>query len=227
MTQPSQHPVPQPSCAPSKPHLAVFGATRGIGRHVVDFALQSGHRVTALARDPTALELGDDRLRVVGGDATDADAVARAVAGADAVVCALGAPARNRDRVRARGTENIIAAMARQGVQRLLCVSVLGAAETRGDLPWFLRYLFFPLYLRQAVADHEAQERLIAASSLRWTIVRPPHLTDGPRTDEFQHGEGSGGGAWTLKISRADVAGFMLDQLGRDDYVGRRVGVSY
>ena len=227
MSQTSHHPAPHAASTSPARHLALFGATRGIGRHVVELALQSGHRVTALARDPAALAIRDDRLRVVQGDATDPAAVARVVAGTDAVVCALGAPARSRANVRSRGTEAIVRAMAQQGVQRLLCVSVLGAAETRQELPWFLRYLFFPLYLRRAVADHEAQERMIADSSLRWTIVRPPHLTDGPRTGVFQHGEGSGGGAWSLKISRADVAGFMLDQLDRDEYVGRRVGVSY
>ncbi len=216
-----------PSSARAKT-LAVFGATGGLGREVVDLALGAGYRVSALARDPAhGLAESDERVRVVIGDVADNDAVLRTVSGADAVACCLGAPALSRSLVRSEGTRAIVRAMKETGVQRLLCVSVLGARESRKDLPLFLRYLLFPLYLRRVVADHERQEREIAASDLDWTIVRPPTLTDGPHTGDYEHGFSGSARGLTLDISRSDVADFMLRQITSAQYRHRAVGVSY
>lgn len=208
-------------------HLALFGATRGIGRHVLDQALAAGHHVTALVRDPTRLDVRHPHLRVRTGDVTELAAVSPVVQGADAVICALGAPARDRRGVRAAGTRQIVRAMEDHGVRRLLCVSVLGASETRASLPFLLRRIVFPLVLDPAVRDHEAQEQLIAASDTDWTVVRPPTLTDGPRTGRYAHGFGTDFGGLTMKVSRADVADFLLREIDRDRYVRRMPGVSY
>ncbi len=69
--------------------LAILGATGGIGAHLLNWALDAGHDVHALARSPQALP---DRagLTVTGGDALDAGAVTEVIAGADAVFSALG-----------------------------------------------------------------------------------------------------------------------------------------
>jgi uncharacterized protein YbjT (DUF2867 family) len=219
-TQPSRLHVTQPK------KVAVFGATGGIGRHLVDLALESGFEVVALVRDASRLD-ENPRLQVHVGDMFDEDVVRRTVRGADAVFCALGAPAFSRSEVRSEGTKNIVHAMQEEGVRRLVCVSVLGAHESREGLPFFLRYVFFPFYLRRPVAEHELQERIIEESDLDWTIVRPPFLTDDAVTGSYAHGFGNDEPGLTLKISRADVADFMLRQLGSDDYLHQAAGISY
>ncbi len=207
--------------------IALFGATRGVGRSFLELALVAGHHVTALVRDPSRLDLSHPGLALVTGDVTDPAAVRATIADADTVVCALGAPARDASRIRERGTAQIVAAMKDAGVRRLLCVSVLGARETRAGLPALYRWLIFPLFLRHAVADHDRQEQIIEDSGLDYTIVRPPNLTDGPVTGDFAKGFGTDMRGLSLKISRADVAGFMLEQAERDDYLRRTVAVSY
>lgn len=205
--------------------LAVFGATGGVGRELIALALQAGYDITALARDPARLD--DAQQRVVAGDATDYDAVRRTVTGADVVICALGAPALSRSKVRSDGTRQIVRAMEDEGVKRLICLSVLGAGGTREGLPFFLRYVIFPLYLRRAVAEHETQEAIIRKSGLDWTIVRPPTFTDGAVTGNYAQGFDNDMAGLSLKISRADVADFMLRQLGTDAHVHQSVGISY
>lgn len=205
--------------------IAIFGATRGIGRLVMDQALERGHRVTALVRRAGALP-GHPNLRTVLGDAENAHDVARTIAGADAVVSALGAPPLSKSRVRSEGTRQIVRAMERADIDRLVAISLYGARETRTALPFFERYLLFPLYLRRTVADHERQERIVEASRLAWTLIRPPHLTDGPRTGAYAHGFGTDLAGTTLRISRADVADFVLRELEAPSYIGQAAALS-
>ncbi|MEM6996083.1 MAG: SDR family oxidoreductase [Myxococcota bacterium] len=207
--------------------IVIFGATQGVGRKLVDLALSRNHHVTAFGRSASGLDIQHENLRVVQGDVFDAAAVEAAVAGQDVVMCALGAPALRSTRIRELGTQAVIDAMKKTGVERLLCVSVLGVGDSRGNLTFFLKHLLFPLYLRKAVADHERQEAAVRASGLAWTIVRPPTLTDGPATGAYQHGFGADDGPFALKVARADVANFMLDQMARPTYVGRTPAISY
>src|SRR5690606_22094127 len=136
-------------------------------------------------------------------------------------------PARSDAKVRSEGTKHIVRAMEELGVRRLVCVSVFGAAETRASLPFFLKYVIFPLFLRRVVAEHERQERVIADSSLEWTIVRPPHLVEGGRTGLYAHGFAPDAPGLTYRISRADVAELMLREVVEPRYVRRAVGISY
>ncbi|MFK7927634.1 MAG: NAD(P)-dependent oxidoreductase [Myxococcota bacterium] len=207
-------------------NLLIAGATGGTGRALLTLALSEGHHVSALCRRPEALDLTHPRLRIVQGDVCDPETCARAVAGQDAVMVCLGAPALTRTSVRATGTATLIDAMNALGVRRLLCVSVLGAGETRALLPFFLKYVVFPLYLRGAVIDHEHQEEVVRRSGLDWTIIRPPHLTDGPSVGGVHHGFDDLAGL-SMKISRADLAAFMLEELNTGTYIGGSPAVSY
>lgn len=214
--------TPQP-----EPHrITVFGGTRGVGRQVVEQALEAGHQVTVLARDPSRMDRKHPHLEVVAGDALNELDVARAIRGSDAVFVALGAPALSTSRIRSEGTRTIVHAMESLGVRRLICLSLLGAGESRKRLPFFYRWVIFPTYLRRPVADHERQERVVAASSLDWTVVRPPNLTDAPRTGDYEEGfDGLDG--LSLSISRADVADLMLRELESPRYLRRTVGIAY
>lgn len=205
--------------------ITIFGATGSIGEHLVDQALSSGENVTAVARDPSRLKRQEDGLTTLAADVLVKDQRLRnAVADADAVMVALGDGMRGR--VRAEGTRNIISAMKEAGVNRLICQSTLGAGESFENLNWFWR-LIFRVPLRKAMADHQRQEQLVRESGLDWTIVRPAAFTDGVRTGRYQHGFDSLAKNLTLKISRADVADFMLRQLGETRYLHQASSLSY
>lgn len=205
--------------------IAVFGATGSIGRPLVSQALAQGHEVTALVRRPAALALEHPRLTRRTGDVLDPAAVDATVAGHDAVVVALGAG--RHGGVRTTGTRHVLDAMARHGVRRLICLSTLGAGDSRAMLNFFWKRIMFGLLLRQAYADHQAQEALVRDSGLDWTIVRPGAFTDGPATGDYRHGFAITARDLKLKVSRADVAQFMLRQLGDDGYLRQAPGLSY
>jgi len=207
--------------------LLVFGATGGTGRELVKQALAQGHEVTAYARNPAKLgAIAHARLQVVRGDVLDAAAVEQAVPGHDAVVCAIGAGA-GRTSLREDGTRNIVRAMQKAGVRRLICQSSMGIGDSRANLGFLTKFVIVPLFLRHAFADHERQEAVVKESDLDWTIVRPPHLRDGPRTGAYRHGFPTTDTGIQGKISRADVADFMLKQLATDTYLHLTPGVSY
>ena len=208
-------------------NVLVIGATGGTGRQVVEQALAQGHTVTALVRNPAKLDVQDAKLTIIQGDVLDQAAVARAVAGQEAVVSALGAPASQKDTVRSEGTRNIVRAMEQAGVRRFVCMTTLGMGDSRGLLPFSYKYIIVPLILRHAFADSERQEAQIRQSELDWTIARPATLTNGQRTGKYRHGFSVNDKGLKIQISRADVADFMLQQLTDKTYVRQAAGLSY
>jgi putative NADH-flavin reductase len=207
--------------------LLVFGPTGGTGRQLVEQALAQGHVVTAFARNPAKLDIEHENLHVVQGDVLDSAAVEAAIQGQEVVLCALGAPASDKSTVRANGTKTIIDAMEKVGVRRFICQASLGYGDSRELLPFHMKYIIVPLILRHTFADHESQEAYIKQSQLDWIIVRPANLTDGPRIGTYQHGTLKIDKKIKLKVSRADVADFMLKQLADDTYLHKTPGLSY
>ena len=205
--------------------LIIFGATGTLGRHLVEQALARGHRVTAFARRPDALKLEHHCLDRCAGDVLDRQAVESAVRGHDAVVIALGAG--RKGSVRSVGTRHVIGAMQRHGVRRLSCLSTLGAGDSRAHLNFFWKRIMFGFLLRDAYADHQAQEACVAESDLDWTIARPGAFTNGPATGTYKHGFPATEPDLKLKISRADIAGFVLRQLSDDTYLRQSPSLSY
>lgn len=207
--------------------LLVFGSTGGTGRELVKQALGQGHIVSAYARDPAKIaDIQHSSLKVVCGDVLDPAEVEGAIAGQDAVFTTIGAGAK-RTTLREEGTRNIVEAMRGIGVKRLICQTSLGVGDSRSNLPFFTKYIVVAVFLRHAFSDHERQEAVVRQSSLDWTIVRPPHLKDGPRTEVYRHGFPTTDTRIKGWISRADVADFMLKQLVDDTYLNQTPGVSY
>ena len=207
--------------------IAVFGATGGTGQELVKQGLDQGHDVVAYARNPEKLkDLTHEKLKIVQGDILDPVAVESAVEGQDAVLSTIGAGAK-RTNLREEGTRVIIEAMQKAGIRRFICQSSFGVGDSRKDLPFFTRYIIVGIFLRHAFADHERQEPLIKKSNLEWTIVRPPYLTHGVLTGNYQHGLTWSGMKNKSKISRADVADFMLKQLTNTTYLHQTPWVSY
>ena len=206
--------------------VIVFGATGQVGKLAVRRMLKQGHEVSAFVRVPAALGFDDPNLRLVAGDALNEETAADAIKGHDAVVVTLGSGLSRKSLIRSQGTMNVIRGMHRHGVRRLICQSTLGAHESWGNLNFFWKRIMFGLLLRPVFLDHELQEKLVRASGLDWTIVRPGAFTDGPATGRFKEAFRPSERNLSLKISRADIADFLNRQLSDNRYLGHAVGIS-
>ena len=205
--------------------IIIFGSTGSIGQLLVQQALDENHIVTAFVRNPDKLKNTHPNLKIFQGEVLKPDDVEKAISNHDAVFCSLGAGSKGS--VRAEGTRHIINAMEKLGVKRFICQSTLGAGDSRGNLNFFWKYFMFGVLLRKAYHDHELQEKYVMQSKLDWTITRPAAFVDGPRTQHYRHGFGDSEKGLTLKISRADVADFLLKQLTTNMYLRRAAGQSY
>jgi len=132
-----------------------------------------------------------------------------------------------RNHVLSGGTRNIVTAMEKLGVRRFVCESSLGVGDSKWRLGLIHNVIAIPLFLRNVFADKEAQERIIRESSLDWVIVRPTVLTNGARRSTYRAGSDIGHWLIPTKISRADVAEFMLKQVTDDSYLHKTPGLAY
>ncbi len=204
--------------------IAVFGATGGVGRRVVEQAFEADHAVTALARNPQKLGLTHPRLTIVTGNVLDAARVEETLQGADAVVVSLGNTNPNPDYIVSQGTQVIVTAMQRLArPRRIVIVSSIGVGDSKDQVPFAFKLLMKSI-LRKPMEDKERQEALVKASDLDWTIVRPGGLTDGPATGVYQ--VGTGGKVQAGQIARADVAAFVLKQLSDMTYLRQTPAIS-
>lgn len=206
--------------------ILVIGATGGTGRELVRQSLELGHEVTAFVRKPAKFKIEHPNLRVVKGNVRDYASVEAAMRGQNAVVSALG---HKRlfwpTRILSEGTRNILRAMKACNVPRFVCESSLGVGNTVGRLGLMSTFFVVPVILPFYFWDRVRQEKLIEESDVDWVIVRPGVLTNGAARGNYRHGSNVGNFILTRRISRADVADFMLKQLTDDDYIGRAVGV--
>jgi len=207
--------------------ILIFGATGGTGKELVAEALQRGHDVTAFVRDPGKLAVSHAHLRVQQGDLQEPETVRAAIPNHQAVLSALGTRTLGKSTLLSNGLKEIIKSMTASGVRRLLWESSLGVGETRGQLGPLYNWLLIPLMLRNVFADKELQESIIRSSPLDWTIVQPASLTNGPRTGKYRAGPNACRDRSTPRISRADVAHFMLEEVANPRYMTQSVALCY
>ena len=209
-------------------NLLLLGATGQTGKQLLAQALDQGHSVTALVRSPEKLDVENERLDIRVGSVTDSGAVLQALEGQDAVLSALGARGL-RELFAAdliiKSMEAIVPAMEGSGVRRLIFMSALGVGDSSREAPAVLR-IVMGTALRRIAKDKAAGEEQLRESNLDWTLVYPPSLTNGPRTGDYRVGEDLRVKA-TGKISRADVADFMLGQVKDATYVRTHAIISY
>lgn len=195
--------------------IVVIGASRGIGLETVKAALARGHTVRAFARSAASIPLDDARLEKVTGDARSPADLRRALAGADAVIQAIGL-AMGRElltgtRLFSDSTRALIDAMQDAGPKRLVSVTGMGAGDSRDRMGLGYR-LAYTVFLQRAYDDKDVQEQMIRASRLDWTIVRPGVLLDGPATGKArvlaEPKDWRGG-----SVRRADVAAFLVSEV--------------
>ena len=209
--------------------IVMFGPNGQTGRLLTGQALAAGHDVAAVTRRPARFPITHDRLAVVEADARDAPAVDRAVEGADVVLSALGVPfTRKQITIYSQGAGNIIAAMSRHGVKRLIVVSS-SATEPHhhADGGFALNRVFQPLVTatigKTTYADMRRMEDLVRGSDLEWTIMRPSGLFDAPGVTAYELHEDQAPGIFT---SRAGLAASMLDQTTGTRFVRKAAAVT-
>ena len=207
--------------------LLIIGASRGIGRQLLEQAVEAGHQVTAMARHLEKLPRQQAGLRMLAGDILDSAQVQQAVAEQEGVCLTIGVGVTIKPvTVFSQGTKNVLAAMADHGVRRLVCITGIGAGDSAGHGGLLYDRLFKPLLLKTIYEDKDRQEALIRASETDWTIVRPGFLTNGTLTGKYRvlidlRGVTAG------KISRADVAHFLLEELAAPRYLGQTPLLTY
>jgi putative NADH-flavin reductase len=202
-------------------NLAIFGATGGTGRQLVEQALEEGHTVTVLVRNPAAFPIQHERLSLVQGDVRDRARVETVVAGQDAILSALGTNQRGPVSICTDGVERMLTAMHSSQVRRLLVVSAYGVAESHHRN---LYNLLVWTSMKEKMLDKERMEKLLEHSDVQWTLIRPPALTNGPRTQHYHTGTDLRISA-TSHISRTDVADFMLRSIDDTSTVGKALTI--
>ncbi len=208
--------------------IAIFGATGKVGRHLVDQALERGDRVTAFVRDPSKLTTQrHERLKVVQGNVQNPKDVEQAVIGTDAVLSALGQTKTSSKDVLTEGIKNIVAAMNKHGVHRLVSLTGAGVRDPKDEPKLVDRIIgsLLKILQRDLLEDAVGAARVIQESDLDWVIVRAPVLNEGEKKGEYRVGYvGKESGT---RLSRADLAGFMLEQTTDDTYLHQAPMVSY
>ena len=207
--------------------ILIIGATRGIGAQLLSQALEAQHRVTVLARDPGKITLNADNLTVLKGDIRDLATVSEAVSGQDAICVTIGVPITFKPvTVFSEGTLQVIKAMQEHHVQRLICLTGIGAGDSKGHGGFLYDRIFKPLLLKTIYADKDLQEQYVKDSGLDWVIVRPAGLNNGPQTGKYRIATDLNG-VTSRRISRADVAHFILSELSEQKYTGKTPLLTY
>lgn len=202
--------------------IIVFGASGGVGQEIVRQALDANHEVTAFVRDLAKLPVQHPHLALVQGDGLDEKAVSLAIQGHDAVVCCVGNKGMGATTLMSDIVRNIIAGMTQHGVNRIAYVASAGIhKELKGIIGSFVGFL-----LRNPLADHRRSYELLQKTQLQWTLARPMQLTNGEQTSVYRETE-TGVAHGGQKISRADVAHFLLKALADDTYVNKSIGLVY
>ena len=210
--------------------VSIFGASGGTGTLLTQRCLAAGYDVTVLLRTPATFPFRD-HVRVIEGNVFDADAVRRTVEGADVILSALGARSLKKEDVLERGVPLIVAAMQQTGVRRIIALGSAGALpDSLKKQPawrrWIVQNIVYNTFLKWAVASQISQWKTLSASGLDWTMAMPPMLLNSPARGGYRI-DGEALPPHGSRISRSDVADFMMQQIGNPQWVGKGVYVAY
>ncbi len=197
----------------------LIGATGRTGQEIVKQGLARGHEITALVRDTSKVTVSNPHLHLVAGDILDTQDVDTAMAGQDAVICSLGTGVTFRHvTLFSDGTQHLLDAMHKQSVRRIVCITGIGAGDSRGHGGFFYDHVIEPTLLHTIYQDKDRQEELLRHSDRDWIIVRPGQLTNDEATGKYRVLLDLIG-VTVGKVASADVAAFVLQQLGSDDFL--------
>jgi putative NADH-flavin reductase len=213
-------------------NIFIAGANGGIGRQAVEQALQAGHRVTALVRNPANLQLMHPNLNIIKGDIMRPESFTAEMKGKQIVLSALGVSgglfSDKPTALYSQGNANLLKAMEQHGVKRIICISA-SALEISPVIPWYVRlvarYVIQKL-LKHMYADLHRMEAIVKESSTDWTIIRPPQLTDKPLTGNYRTAVNRFLKN-CLQVSRADVGHYMVNNLVNQEIYRATVEIAY
>lgn len=200
-------------------HIAVFGGTGRTGIPLIQQALEAGHTIVVLVRTPSKMSIHDERLTLIQGDVLNPADVDKVVQGSDAVISVIGHIKGSPKDMQTVAMKNILAAMNKYGVKRLVSLTGAGVAVPQ-DKPKLINHVIsflLKLLSGDVLTDAEHHYEVLQSSPLDWIVVRGPMLTEGPHTGKYR--VGWAGVNTGMRISRADIADFMLKQLTDNTYL--------
>ncbi len=206
--------------------LAIFGATGLTGGLVVSQALEQGHEVTAMVRDPRRVSLSHPQLTVLGGSPTAPGDVERCIRDADAVIHCLGIGGKGDGRPTTLVSDSVkvvLSAMSMHDVPRIVCMSNVGAG---GSGTWFANRIVIPLFLRwlqPIIEDTDRMEAALRANRVEWVSVRLPNIVEGPERPLRVSKDGRGIG---LSVTATSTARFLLEQVTSSEWVRSAPSIS-
>jgi uncharacterized protein YbjT (DUF2867 family) len=204
--------------------VLVIGATGLTGTYLVQKLLARGDDVTALVRNPSSYELKHDHLRAIQGEARDLASLERACTGQDAVISAFGPRTFKKDDIQEAFMKNLVAAMEKTGVKRLINLSAWGAGDSYAQSPMMAK-IFFALVLKNLYADKNRGEVHLFASSLDYTNVRPGRLSNAPARGSVRATLEPNG--MRPFLTREDLADFMISQLSSNEWIKKSPLIGY
>ena len=202
-----------------------LGANGAVGQLALDDLLKANHEVTALVRNPSTLQRKDPRLTIVRSEPTNAAALENVLAGQDVVLSTLGARTNKRTTLRADVARNLVTGMKMHGVRKLVWLDAAGVGSSKEFVQrssFFFGRIIMPLFLDHMYEDAAVADDLIEKSGCNWVIVRPMSFTNGAKTGDISVvTDMSLRVRLHLRMARADVAVFLVEQVVSDDYVGQ------
>lgn len=207
--------------------LLIIGGSRGIGKALLERSLRRGFDVSVLARFPEKIAMDDSKATIIKGDVLNRDDLTSAIKGQDAVCSCIGVPITFKPvSLFSRAAANIVEVMEENRDQKFIAITGIGAGDSKGHGGFLYDKIFKPLFLRTIYQDKDREEEIIQASKLNWLIVRPAGLTNGPQTGRYRVIEDLDG-IVAKRISRMDVADFILNQIEKPDLFGTTVLLTY
>jgi len=204
--------------------IVIFGASGKTGLILVEQALHQGHEVTAYVRRAESIVMKHPKLRIITGNLSNLDKIKQAITGADACISTLGGNSltKHAEEIK-KGIGNIITMMKLENVSRFIYMSSIGAGESRYFMLPVVRFIVADIILRVPLHDHTINEQKLVQSELDWTVLRPGNLTDGPVSKSINSGYEKITLNGNPKISRENVATFILKQLTDKRYLKKAV----
>lgn len=209
--------------------IALFGGTGPTGRHIIEEALRQGYQLSVYTRDAGKLSAFSGKIEVVVGDLNNREAIRACLAGADAVISALGPNSRKAREKRPimRGVGTIMSVMEELSVRRLVQISTASYRDPKDGFDFKSRALatLFKLTVRNAYDDIRATAELVSNSHLDWTLVRIPFLKEGAATGQVDVGW-YGKTKLGMKLTRGNLAKFLVDQISAKEFVRAAPGIA-
>jgi putative NADH-flavin reductase len=201
--------------------IIVFGGTGDVGQIIVQKLLDKGENICVLTRQA---KFKKPNLTYQIGNVLDVDTVEKLIKLGDKIIIALGFNDSSLDTM-SKGTANIISAMKRNGAKRLICLSAQGAGDSWDNMPnEFKEMVINDPILKASFQDHGIQEQFVKKSNLEWTIIRPTEITSEEAKATFTKNRPTEHS--TYQISKFDVAQFIVDELGENNFIGQIVMIT-